>query len=56
MIKTDLTRIILNEDDIKAALEEKFGPGVERVELHHRDDGTWGGESFSATITINKEV
>lgn len=56
MVKTDLTRIILNEDDIRAVLEEKFGPGVERIELHHRDDETWGGESFSATITIIKEA
>lgn len=55
MVVKEQQKIILNEDDIRAALRDKFGPGIEKIELSHYDNGHWGGEVFSATIIKSKE-
>lgn len=49
MIILQQEKLLLNEDDIKVALIEKYGPKVVSVNIYH------GNNKYSAVVVRDKE-
>lgn len=57
MINLIEEKIILNEQDIKEILAEKFGPNVKTVEITHSEDRYYGGPvRYSVVVVRDKET